>query len=191
MVAVPMLAGAVLRLVIGVLVDRIGPRSPALIGQVIVICAACSAPGSWRPQLRAGLLLGVILGFAGACFAVALPLASRWYPPEHQGKAMGIAGLGNSGTVLAALFAPMLAQAFGWNNVIGLPLIPLVVVFVVYLVIAKDAPEPAAAKPLADYVEVLKATATPGGSCCSTASPSAASSACPTRCPSISPTSSG
>ena len=62
----------------------------------------------------------MILGFAGASFAVALPLASRWYPPEHQGKAMGIAGMGNSGTVLAALFAPVLAKLFGWNAVLGL-----------------------------------------------------------------------
>jgi NNP family nitrate/nitrite transporter-like MFS transporter len=45
------------------------------------------------------LALGVMLGFAGASFAIALPLASRWYPPEHQGKAMGLAGMGNSGTV--------------------------------------------------------------------------------------------
>ena len=66
------------------------------------------------------LLLGVVLGVAGASFAVALPLASRWYPPEHQGIALGIAGAGNSGTVFAALFAPGLAAAFGWTNVLGL-----------------------------------------------------------------------
>ena len=60
---------------------------------------------------------------------------------EHQGTALGIAGAGNSGTVLAALFAPGLAVAFGWSNVFGLALIPLVMAFVVYLVFAKDAPE--------------------------------------------------
>ena len=54
-----------------------------------------------------------------------LPLASRWYPPEHQGTALGIAGAGNSGTALAALFAPGLAIAYGWNNVFGLAVIPL------------------------------------------------------------------
>ena len=45
------------------------------------------------------------------------------YPPQHQGKAMGIAGAGNSGTALAALFGPGLAAAFGWVNVFGLALI--------------------------------------------------------------------
>ncbi len=52
--------------------------------------------------------VGFFLGLAGASFAVALPLASRWYPPHMQGLAMGIAGAGNSGTVLATIFAPML-----------------------------------------------------------------------------------
>jgi NNP family nitrate/nitrite transporter-like MFS transporter len=102
------------------------------------------------------LLLGVFLGVAGASFAVALPLASRWYPPEHQGTALGIAGAGNSGTVLAALFAPGLAQAFGWNNVFGLTLIPLGIALLLYLVLAKDSPECPTPKPLGEYLHVLK-----------------------------------
>jgi NNP family nitrate/nitrite transporter-like MFS transporter len=85
------------------------------------------------------LVLGVLLGFAGAAFAVALPLASRWYPPQHQGTALGIAGAGNSGTVLAALFAPGLAAAYGWGNVFGMALIPVGAAFLVYS-FAKDAP---------------------------------------------------
>jgi len=98
----------------------------------------------------------VILGFAGASFAVALPLASRWYPPEHQGKAMGLAGMGNSGTVLASLFAPVLAKAFGWNAVLGLVCIPLTVALAVYLVLAKDAPTSPATQKLKSYAEPLR-----------------------------------
>ena len=112
---------------------------------------------SWSDLFaRYRLLLGLFLGFAGASFAVALPLASQWYPPQHQGKAMGIAGADNSGTVLAALFAPGLAALFGWNNVFGLALIPLSIVFVIYLVMAKDAPECPPAKSMAEYLKVLK-----------------------------------
>ncbi|MBB4841257.1 NNP family nitrate/nitrite transporter-like MFS transporter [Sphingomonas kyeonggiensis] len=156
MVATPTLAGAVLRLLVGLLADRIGPKRTGVIGQVIVIAGLLTA---WRLGVHsfAGTLaLGGVLGFAGASFAVALPLASRWYPPEHQGKAMGIAGMGNSGTVLAALFAPMLAKAFGWNAVLGLVCIPLAIVLVVYVVLAKDAPNQPAPKPLAAYLEPLK-----------------------------------
>lgn len=156
MVAVPTLAGAVLRLVNGLLVDRIGPKTTGAIGQMIVITGLLVAWTFGVDSYQGTLALGVILGFAGASFAVALPLASRWYPPEHQGKAMGIAGMGNSGTVLASLFAPILAKLFGWNDVLGLAVIPLAVVFVFYMIAAKDSPDQPAPKPITAYAEVLK-----------------------------------
>ncbi len=156
MVAVPTLAGAFLRLINGLLVDRIGPKLTGTIGQLIVIIGLAVAWQFGIDSYEGTLAVGVILGFAGASFAVALPLASRWYGPEHQGKAMGIAGMGNSGTVLAALFAPLLAKAFGWNNVFGLALIPLVAVFMFYLIFAKDSPDQPAPKPITAYAEVLK-----------------------------------
>jgi len=156
MVAVPTLAGAVLRLVNGLLVDSIGPKLTGTINQIIVIAGLLVGWWFGVDSYAGTLALGVVLGFAGASFAVALPLASRWYPPEHQGKAMGLAGMGNSGTVLAALFAPILAKWFGWNAVLGLAVIPLSIVFVMYLFAAKDSPSQPAPKPIGAYADVLK-----------------------------------
>ncbi len=155
MVATPVLAGAILRMVMGVLVDHLKPKKAGAIGQIIVIAALTAAWQFGIHSYQQALLLGVSLGFAGAAFAVALPLASRWYPPEHQGKALGIAGAGNSGTVLAALFAPALANAYGWSNVFGLALIALVPVFLLYLVMAKDSPSCPQPKPFSDYLKIL------------------------------------
>ncbi|MBL8433295.1 MAG: MFS transporter, partial [Zoogloea sp.] len=90
MVATPVLAGALLRIVMGVLVDHLKPKLAGAIGQVIVIAALFVA---WKFGIHSYaqvLTLGLFLGVAGAAFAVALPLASRWYPPEHQGTALGI-----------------------------------------------------------------------------------------------------
>lgn len=156
MVAVPTLAGALLRVVNGLLVDRIGPKRSGAIGQIIVIAGLFSAWMLGVNSFAGTLVLGLILGFAGASFAIALPLASRWYPPEHQGKAMGLAGMGNSGTVLAALFAPGLAKMFGWNAVLGLACIPLAIVFVIYMLLAKDAPNASAPKTFVEYLQPLK-----------------------------------
>jgi NNP family nitrate/nitrite transporter-like MFS transporter len=156
MVATPLLAGAMLRIVMGVLVDHLKPKKAGIIGQVFVMAGMAWA---WLGGLHTYaqlLTVGIFLGMAGAAFAVALPLASRWYPAEHQGTALGIAGAGNSGTVLAALFAPTLALTFGWNNVFGLCLLPLSVAFIVYLVFAKDAPSSPAPKSAVEYLQVLK-----------------------------------
>jgi MFS transporter, NNP family, nitrate/nitrite transporter len=151
-VAVPTLAGAVLRLVNGFLADRIGQKRTGIISQVIVIVGLLLG---WRIGIHslAGLAaMGAVLGFAGASFAVALPLAGRWYPARHQGKAMGIAGMGNSGTVLAAVFAPLLARAFGWNSVLALAAIPATVVLVLFVALAKDSPNQPEPLPLRAYV---------------------------------------
>ena len=155
MVAVPVLSGALLRLVAGVLVDHIGPKLTGAIGQLIVLGGLAVAWMLGVHSYNQVLTLGIVLGVAGASFAVALPLASRWYPPEHQGLALGIAGAGNSGTALAALFAPSLAQHWGWQNVIGMAALPLAVAFVVFLIFAKDAPNRPAPKKLSEYMAVL------------------------------------
>ena len=156
MVATPVLAGAALRVVLGVLVDRFRAKRVGIGAQIVVIAGLLTAWLVGIDTFPATLLLGCILGLAGASFAVALPLASAWYPAEHQGTALGIAGAGNSGTVLAALFAPALAIAFGWQNVIGLAAIPLTVALMVFIFAAKDSPNTAAPKPLAAYLALLK-----------------------------------
>jgi NNP family nitrate/nitrite transporter-like MFS transporter len=156
MVATPLLAGAALRLVFGLLVDHIGPKKTGIIGQLIVLAGLGLAWFLGIHSFSQVLTLGALLGVAGASFAVALPLASRWYPPEHQGLALGIAGAGNSGTALAALFAPSLAKAYGWTNVLGLAALPLLIALVVFVVLAKDAPNPPKPKTFTAYLDVLK-----------------------------------
>lgn len=155
-VAIPILAGAVLRIPMGMLADHIGPKRTGQLGQLIVMTGIASA---WLFGLHSLLhleLLGIVLGVAGASFAVALPQASRWYPPQYQGIVMGIAGAGNSGVVLASLFVPTLAESFGLQQVFGLMLIPLAIVFVVYSLLVRDAPDKRTPVTLATYAAVLR-----------------------------------
>ena len=98
-----------------------------------------------------------MLGVAGASFAAALPLASRWYPPQYQGLAMGIAGAGNSGTALATFFAPRLAEAIGWHAVFGLAILPLAAVLGFFALVAKDSPTQPPPQTLADYANYIAA----------------------------------
>jgi len=149
-------SGAVLRIVNGVVVDRVGPKLAGIISQLVVIVGLAAAWLAHIDTYTGVLAVGVVLGVAGSSFAIALPLASRWYPPQYQGVALGIAGAGNSGTVLASLFAPSLAKAFGWQNVIGLAALPLAVAFVVYLIFAKDSPDQPPPKTLPEYMAVLR-----------------------------------
>ncbi|MBS0640565.1 MAG: NarK/NasA family nitrate transporter [Proteobacteria bacterium] len=156
MVATPVLAGAFLRVVLGLLVDRYKAKRVGIGAQIVVIAGLIVAWSIGIHSFTGTLLLGGVLGLAGASFAVALPMASAWYPPQHQGTALGIAGAGNSGTVLAALFAPGLALLCGWQNVIGLAAIPLALALIVFIALAKDSPNAPAPKPLSAYIRLLQ-----------------------------------
>ena len=124
MVAVPPLGGAVFRLLIGTLAERVGIKRTGLatMGLTLVPLLWGGWPAAPTPRCSASALL---LGVAGASFAVALPLAGYWYPPEYQGLALGIAGAGNSGTIIAALAAPRIAEHVGWHGTFGLAAIPV------------------------------------------------------------------
>jgi len=154
LLAVPLLGGSLLRLVLGVLTDRIGARRTGILGLVLTLIPLLMG---WlcADSFAVLLLVGLMLGVAGASFAAALPLASRWYPPQYQGMAMGIAGAGNSGTVLATLFAPILAAAFGWRQVFALSLVPVSLTLLLFVLFAKDSPNQPPPKRLKEYAAVL------------------------------------
>ena len=156
MVAVPILSGAILRILLGLLVDRIGAKNAGIMAQIIVITGLAVAWIFGLPSYAAVLLMGIVLGFAGASFAVALPQAGRWYPPNMQGVVMGLAGAGNIGVVLDSLLAPRLAEAFGWKNVFGFALVPALLVLICYAVISKEAPGEVKKKKFSDYWTLLK-----------------------------------
>jgi len=153
--AIPLLGGSFFRPILGWMTERVGGRRTGLIGLGVTLIPLAAG---WQlaNQYDEFLALGLLLGVAGASFAAALPLASGWYPPEHQGLAMGIAGAGNSGTLLATLFAPRLAQTFGWRSVFGLAMIPVCLVFAAFFLMAKEVPGARVIKKWKDYAGILK-----------------------------------
>jgi NNP family nitrate/nitrite transporter-like MFS transporter len=156
MVAVPILSGAILRIVLGMLSDRLGAKNTGVLAQLVVIAGLGVAWVFGLANYQAALLMGAVLGFAGASFAVALPQAGRWYPPKMQGLVMGLAGAGNIGVVLDSLCAPRLAAAYGWRSVFGFALIPAVLVLIVYVVYSREVAGEVKVKRLGDYLTLLK-----------------------------------
>jgi MFS transporter, NNP family, nitrate/nitrite transporter len=156
MVAVPILAGAILRILLGLVVDRVGAKNAGIMAQIIVIMGLALAWFFGLPNYQVTLLMGLVLGFAGASFAVALPQAGRWYPPNMQGVVMGLAGAGNIGVVLDSLIAPRLAEVYGWKNVFGFALVPALLVLIIYAVFSKEAPGEVKKREISDYWALLK-----------------------------------
>jgi len=160
LLSVPILAGSLLRIVLGFLVGKIGAKKTALGAQAIVTFTLFYvASFGEHISYEELLFVGIGLGFAGASFAVALPQAGQWYPPRLQGVVLGIAGIGNMGVVLGFLFAPKIAEIWGWQSVFLVAAVLSLLVFITYVLIAKDAPKEVYVprpKHLSDYVRLLK-----------------------------------
>jgi NNP family nitrate/nitrite transporter-like MFS transporter len=140
MVSVPTLAGAFMRFPLGVISQYIGRKNAAIVEMSAILISLCYGFLFVR-TFNNVLAMGVLLGIAGASFGVALSLGSGWFPKRYKGLAMGIAGAGNSGTALAALFAPRLATHFGWQHVYGFAALMMLLPLVVMITLAKEPPD--------------------------------------------------
>ncbi len=159
LLSLPILSGAILRIVLGFSVDKLGPKTTALISQMIVILSLLTAFYMGNTITYEILLVVALgLGFAGAAFAVALPQAGQWYPPKLQGVVLGIAGAGNIGVVIDFLLAPKIAEYYGWYAVFGVGAAMAIIVFIAYAFLAKDAPADiytSRPKKIKDYIKLL------------------------------------
>lgn len=157
LVALPLLGCAFFRIVLRLLSDRFGPKK---VGMSRLTMTLFPLVWGWEGGRSFSKLLGigVLPGISGASFVVALPLSSRWYPPESQGIAMGVPGAGTSGTLIAIFLAPMLAITyhFCWHGVFGLTIIPVLVTLVIFWWFDEDAPETSPANGIKPYLELLK-----------------------------------
>lgn len=140
MLSVPIMSGALMRFPLGVLAQYIGRKNAALIEMSIIMIGL-----GWGfymvDSYEKLLVMGIILGIAGASFGVALSLGGGWFPPQYKGLAIGIAGAGNSGAVIAVLFAPPLAIAYGWQNVYGMAILMMLLPFILMMALAKEPPD--------------------------------------------------
>jgi len=146
MVAVPVLLGSLMRIPLGWLTDRYGGRRvfSALMAFTPLPLVALALTHS---SLGVVLAFGFLLGFAGASFAVGVPFVNGWYPPERQGFALGVYGMGMGGTVLAGLTAPRIADRWGLSAPFWVATALMVIMCAAFIVLARDAPRTARAGP--------------------------------------------
>ena len=116
MIAVPVLLGSVGRLGAGMLADRFGGRN--VFAALLVFSAIPAVAIGFSTSFNQLLIFGLFLGIAGTTFPVGVGFTSRWFPPEKQGSALGVYGMGNIGQSVAVFFAPVLALWLGdWRAV--------------------------------------------------------------------------
>ncbi len=103
------------RIVIGMLVDRFGPRATfsGLLMASGVLCCFFALAQTFEQLALARFLMG----FVGAGFVIGIRMVGEWFPARQVGLAEGIyGGWGNFGSAAAAMTLPLLATLFGGEN---------------------------------------------------------------------------
>ena len=103
------------RIVIGILVDKYGPRVvySSLLVSSSFLCFAFAMAQTYE-QLA---LFRFLLGFVGAGFVIGIRMVGEWFPAKQVGVAEGIyGGWGNFGSAAGAMTLPTIALAFGGEN---------------------------------------------------------------------------
>lgn len=153
LVAVPVWLGALMRIVTGMLADRFGGRLVFALLMVIVAVPAVLVPsvGSYHNLL----IVAFFLGIAGSSFAVGVGFVSRWFPPEKQGEALGVYGLGNIGQSAAVFLGPVLAAVAGWQNIFRGAAALLIVWGILFYALARDSSKAAQPSGLGEMLGLL------------------------------------
>ena len=132
------------RIVIGMLVDRFGPRImySFLLAISSVLCFFFAIANSFEQMALARFLLG----FVGAGFVIGIRLIGEWFPAKQVGLAEGIyGGWGNFGSAGAALTLPTIALMFGgedgWRYALALTGVIALVCSGIFYLAARDTPK--------------------------------------------------
>lgn len=139
LVAMPILTGALVRLVLGIWTDQIGGRI-VMVGVMLAAAASTwllTTVNTYVMYLVCALGVGVV----GGAFSVGVAYVSRFYPKEKQGTALGIFGMGNIGAAVTKVLAPIVMVAFGWHMVAQAWSITLVVVAILFWFLTDDDPD--------------------------------------------------
>ena len=106
LLGIPVLTGSLLRLPVGMATDRWGGR---VVFPVVMLAAALGALALSFADGYAGFVIGSLgFGLAGTGFAVGIAYTSVWFKKQHQGTALGVFGVGNAGSALTSMGAPLL-----------------------------------------------------------------------------------
>ncbi|WP_028887081.1 NarK family nitrate/nitrite MFS transporter [Teredinibacter turnerae] len=103
------------RIVIGILVDKFGPRT--VYSTLLVISGVLCMGFAFAQSYEQLAIMRFAMGFAGAGFVIGIRMVGEWFPARQVGLAEGVyGGWGNFGSAAAAFTLPSLALIYGGDD---------------------------------------------------------------------------
>ncbi len=115
--AIAILNGAIWRLPFGMLADRLGGKKTFI--ALLLFSSASSFLVSSAVSYGQLMIFAFLVGLGGNSFSVGSAWNAAWFPPKHQGFAMGLFGAGNVGASVTKLIGPLLIGLMPAAGVLG------------------------------------------------------------------------
>ncbi|MDP6370344.1 MAG: NarK family nitrate/nitrite MFS transporter, partial [Planctomycetota bacterium] len=132
------------RIVIGMLLDRFGPRK--VYSWLLWVMAIPCWVFAFSTNMTQLVITRLLLGCIGAGFVIGIRMVAEWFPPRDVGEAEGIyGGFGNFGSAASAMLLPVIALNFfggedGWRYAIVLTGVTCFIYGFIYFFNVQDTP---------------------------------------------------
>lgn len=139
LISMPILTGAIARLLLGIAAERFGPRLVSTL--TMLLTAGATWMLTWASSYAGYLMAALGVGLAGAVFITGISFIARWYPKQRHGFAFGLFGVGQVGAAITNFGAPLLMAALGWVVTAQIYAIALATAAVLFWLLTTDDPE--------------------------------------------------
>lgn len=157
LLSAPMLTGAILRMPVGLLSEKVNQKT-LFVWQMILVLPALlllNKADSFADFLGLGLWLGV----SGVSFTIGIRYVVNWFESQYQGTAMGIFGAGNAGAAITLIITPFIIHHWGVAAVGPMFAMGMVFVILLFAFIAPQVPsfiETRQQEPVRSSISLLK-----------------------------------
>lgn len=129
------------RIIIGMLVDRFGPRHTY--SALLVISAFLCFFFAFAQNSQTLLVARFLMAFVGAGFVIGIRMIAEWFPHREVGLAEGVyGGWGNFGSAAAAFTLPTIALLLGgWRYAVAMTGVMALIYSVIFFLLARNTPK--------------------------------------------------
>ena len=139
LLSAPMFTGAVLRLPVGFLCDKMSSKKIFIIQMLLLIPPLLLLKNA--ETLTGYIVIGLLIGISGVSFTIGIRYVVDWFESKYQGTAMGVFGAGNAGAAITLILAPILIERFGLEYVGPAYAIGMVSVILLFAFMAPSLPK--------------------------------------------------
>jgi len=115
LLAAPIFTGAVFRVPIGFLAEKVSCRNLFFWQMVLTAPPLFYLP--YIETFQGYIFIGLLFGVSGVSFTIGIRYITDWFDTKQQGFALGVFGAGNAGAAITLIIVPIIVDSLGWKAI--------------------------------------------------------------------------